>query len=80
MSIIAAIIWRPTIGERQRHVLSALRRLVGPDHPSVTKVIGFLDRTQAAWPFWFESGIASPYYPTPRLCLCRYQEELTLRP
>ncbi len=62
------------------HVLSALREAgFGPDHPSVTKVIGFLDRTQAAWPFWFDKWHASPYYPTAHaiIACAGYQEELT---
>lgn len=62
------------------HVLSALREAgFGPEHPSVAKVTRFLQRTQPAWPFWFDKWHASPYYPTSHAIIASagYQEELT---
>lgn len=61
------------------HVLSALREAgLGTDHPSVAKVLRFLQRTQAAWPFWFDKWHASPYYPTAHaiIACAGYQESL----
>ena len=47
------------------HVLSALRQAgLPPEHPSVQKVLRFLQRTQTIQTFWFDKWHASPYYPT----------------
>jgi halimadienyl-diphosphate synthase len=49
------------------HVLSALRQAgLGVGHPSVQKVLRFLQRTPPLGPrpFWVDKWHASPYYPT----------------
>lgn len=52
------------------HILSALREGGLPaDHPSVAKVLGFLDRVQTIRLFWFDKWHSSPYYPTTHLVI-----------
>jgi len=47
------------------HVLGALRQAgLAPAHPSVDKVLYFLDKIRADKPFWLDKWHASPYYPT----------------
>lgn len=47
------------------HVLGALRQAgLGPEHPSVQKILGFLQREKTAGTFWFDKWHASPYYAT----------------
>jgi halimadienyl-diphosphate synthase len=47
------------------HILSALRQAgLGVQHPSVHKVLRFLQRTRTAERIWFDKWHASPYYPT----------------
>jgi len=47
------------------HVLDALRCAgLGPEHPTVSKVLDFLKRTQTLQMIWFDKWHASPYYPT----------------
>ena len=52
------------------HVLGALREAGLPaSHPSVRKVIGFLDRVQTIRLFWFDKWHTSPYYTTSHLVI-----------
>jgi halimadienyl-diphosphate synthase len=47
------------------HVLSALRRAgFETQHPSVQKIIQFLERVQTGNSFWFDKWHSSPYYTT----------------
>ena len=47
------------------HVLGALRQAgLGVQHPSVQKILRFLQQTQTTRLFWFDKWHASPYYPT----------------
>lgn len=47
------------------HVLGALRQAgLAVEHPSVTKTLEFLFRTQTLQLFWFDKWHTSPYYPT----------------
>ena len=47
------------------HALGALRQAgLEADHPSVSKIIKFLFRTQTLRLFWLDKWHASPYYPT----------------
>jgi halimadienyl-diphosphate synthase len=47
------------------HMLGALRQAgLNPEHPSVSKVVQFLFRTQTLRLFWLDKWHASPYYPT----------------
>ncbi|MBN1565625.1 MAG: cyclase [Anaerolineae bacterium] len=61
------------------HILSALRAAGLPkEHPSVQKVISFLQRTQTIRLFWFDKWHSSPYYPTAHLIIASagYADEL----
>lgn len=52
------------------HILSALREAGLPaNHPTVEKVLGFLDRVQTIRLFWFDKWHSSPYYPTTHLII-----------
>lgn len=47
------------------HILDALKGVgFGASHPSVQKVLRFLQRTQTMQMFWFDKWHVSPYYPT----------------
>jgi halimadienyl-diphosphate synthase len=47
------------------HVLDALRQAgLRPEHPSVSRIVQFLFRTQTLRLFWSDKRHASPYYPT----------------
>ncbi len=47
------------------HVLNALRIAGYPlSHPTVQKILRFLERTRTPRPFWFDKWHTSPYYPT----------------
>jgi halimadienyl-diphosphate synthase len=47
------------------HILSALRQAgLKVEHPSVTKILQFLYRSQTLKLFWFDKWHASPYYST----------------
>lgn len=47
------------------HMLGALRQAgLETQHPSVQKILSFLQRVRAIQLFWFDKWHASPYYPT----------------
>lgn len=47
------------------HALGALRQAgLGLQHPSIQKILRFLQKTQMAGTFWFDKWHSSPYYTT----------------
>jgi halimadienyl-diphosphate synthase len=47
------------------HILGALREAgYEAHHPTVQKVIAFLQQIQGQQPFWYDKWHTSPYYPT----------------
>jgi hypothetical protein len=61
------------------HILGALRAAgFEVEHPSVQKVINFLERSRSKQTYWFDKWHASPYYPTSHavIALAGYDDSL----
>ena len=65
------------------HILGALRRAGLPkSHPTIQKILRFLNQQQTSQKFWLDKWHSSPYYPTSRAILATagYADELAEAP